>query len=237
MAISNAVHGNFHLTRNSSNAKTGNMAVSTSNAKTCPDTCPLKKNGCYADNYHLSMHWGKVSNGERGVPWPDFLTQLKSLPARSAFRHDQAGDLVGNDNKINKTALAQLTKATKRLSGFTYTHYPVLSGAVESTLENNRQAIQEANKGGFVVNISADNIKQVDALMALKVAPVAVLMPKESAKVTRTKAGNKIVICPAQTSKKTTCSSCLLCADSARSYAIGFLPHGSGAKKAQQVAI
>jgi hypothetical protein len=241
--------GNFHLTVNSKNAKTGNMAVSTSNAKTCPDTCPLKDNGCYADNFHLKMHWDKVSSGERGVAWPDFLQQIKTLPARSAFRHDQAGDLSGRKNRVNSKALQQLTRATKRLTSFTYTHYPVTAGwhkmpgqkkdiyISEETAAANRAAIKAANAGGFAVNISANSVNQVDEFMALETAPVAVLMPADAKKVTKTAAGNKVVMCPAQTSKKTTCSSCLLCANSSRDYAIGFYPHGSGAKKANSIAV
>ena len=217
---------NYHLTRKSSNAKTGNMAVSTSNKATCPDSCLLKKNGCYADNFHLNFHWDKVSSGERGSNWNVFLKDLKSLPSLSAFRHNQAGDLVGVLDTIDQNALQELTRATKKLRSFTYTHYPML-GHVD-----NQKAVKLANDNGFTVNLSANNIEDVDALVALNIAPVAVLMPKDAKKVTRTKAGTKIVICPAQTSKKTTCSSCLLCADAKRDYVIGFLAHGTGAKKA-----
>lgn len=202
------------------------MAVSTSNKDTCPTACILKNSGCYAENYHLNLHWDKVSSGERGTDYDDFLLQLKALPKGSAFRHNQAGDLVGSSNTINSKALQDITKATKRLQAFTYTHYPVLNNL------HNQLAIKKANDEGFTVNLSANNITEVDDLLALKIAPVAVVMSPNSPKVTLTEGGNKIVICPAQTSKKTTCVDCMLCAKPDRSFAIGFIPHGTGAKKA-----
>lgn len=202
------------------------MAVSTSNKETCPTACVLKGAGCYAENYHLNLHWDKVSNGERGTGYSDFLLQLKALPKGSAFRHNQAGDLVGSGNTINSQALQGITKATKRLQAFTYTHYPVINNL------HNQIAVKEANDNGFTVNLSANNLSEVDDLLKLNIAPVAVVMSPNSSKVTITSGGNKIVICPAQTSKKTTCLDCMLCAKPDRSFAIGFLPHGTGAKKA-----
>lgn len=69
----------YHISKNSNNRKTGNMVVITSSQKTCPDTCPLKNNGCYADCGHLLLHWNKVTNGERGVAWNQFIEELERL--------------------------------------------------------------------------------------------------------------------------------------------------------------
>ena len=56
----------FHLSRISTNVKTGPIPVSTGSRATCPDTCPFKANGCYADNHGLNFHWNAVTNGTRG---------------------------------------------------------------------------------------------------------------------------------------------------------------------------
>ena len=219
---------NYHLTLKSSNKKTGLMAVSTSPQSTCPDDCPLKKEGCFADSGPLKLHWDKISAGTRGVSFDDFLLQVGALPMRAEYRHNQAGDLPGDNGQIDAPKLARLAATTKRrkLRAFTYSHYNVLTNI------NNRLAIQHANNNGLVINLSANHINEVDALLNLKIAPVAVIMPLNSKKITYTAQGNKVVICPAQTNEKTTCLDCMLCAKNDRNFTIGFLPHGTGAKKA-----
>ena len=219
---------NYHLTKISTNAKTGPIAVSTSSKSTCPDDCPLKDAGCYAGNGPLNLHWQKVTNGERGVSFDDFLLQVQALPINSEYRHNQAGDLPGEHGQIDAPKLARLAATTKKrkLKAFTYSHYNVLANL------NNRLAIKQANDDGFIINLSANNITEVDTLLNLKIAPVAVIMPLNSKKITYTAQGNKVVICPAQTNEKTTCLDCMLCAKNDRKFTIGFLPHGTGAKKA-----
>jgi hypothetical protein len=222
---------NYHLTLKSANSKTGPMAVSTTAKASCPDKCPLKKAGCFADGGPLQLHWEQVSQNKRGVDFNDFLLQLTALKKGAEYRHNQAGDLPPDETKINTidavklAALAAIVKLRK-LRAFTYTHYPVIDNEI------NQQAIKAANDSGFTINLSANNISEVDELLALNVAPVAVIMPLNASKVSFTNQGNKIVICPAQTNAKTTCVDCMLCQNSDRSFSIGFYPHGSSAKKA-----
>ncbi len=47
------------FTRVSSNAKTGPIPVTTTSEETCPVSCPLKRNGCYADAGPLALFWRK----------------------------------------------------------------------------------------------------------------------------------------------------------------------------------
>ena len=218
----------YHLTKISNNAKTGPIAVSTSSKSTCPPDCPIKEKGCYAGNGPLNLHWQKVTNGERGVSFDDFLLQVGALPMRSEYRHNQAGDLPGQDGQIDAPKLARLAATAKKrkLKAFTYSHYNVLTNI------NNRLAIQAANNQGFTINLSANHISEVDNLLALNIAPVAVIMPIDAPKVSYTAAGNKVVICPAQTNDETRCIDCMLCAKKDRSFTIGFIAHGTSAKRA-----
>lgn len=195
---------NYSLTAISSNSKTGPIPTSVSNRGTCPDSCPLKSNGCYADSYYTSMHWNKVTSGERGTDWNGFIQSIKALPKRILWRHNVSGDLVGANDTIDSQALIQLVNANKNKNGFTYTHYPM-------KLANNRTAVQYANANGFTVNLSANDLNQADDYKALNIGPVVVIVSEDTAKVSYTQAGNKIVVCPAQTNDKTTCSSCTLC--------------------------
>lgn len=215
----------YHLTAFSSNQKTGLMPVSTSNASTCPPSCPLKDNGCYAKTGPLGLHWSKINKGARGVDWQGFLQAIKKIDKGALWRHNQAGDLNGSNNEIDAAALKELVAANKYKRGYTYTHYPMLSA-------NNIDAVKHANDNGFTVNLSADSIQQADKLKAIDSnIPVVVILPMDAPKVQTTKAGNKIVVCPAQTRDKVTCAKCQLCAISDRSYIIGFLAHGTQKKK------
>jgi len=112
----------YHLSPQSSNAKTGGIAVSTSPNSTCPQSCPLRGNGCYAEAGPLSWHFRKVSEGGRGVPWADFLNLLSSIARGSLWRHNQAGDLPGEGDDIDSKMLSQLVKANSGKRGWTYTH-------------------------------------------------------------------------------------------------------------------
>ena len=227
--LQSSIH--YHLTLKSANSKTGPMAVSTTAKASCPDKCPLKKAGCFADGGPLQLHWEQVSQGNRGVEFDDFLLQVAALPRGAEYRHNQAGDLPPKEyekDTIDAVKLAALAAVIRRrrIKGFTYTHYPVIDN------ETNQAAIKAANDQGFTINLSANNVTEVDELLALNIAPVAVIMPLSASKVSFTNQGNKIVICPAQTNSKTTCMDCMLCAKATRSFSIGFYPHGSSAKKA-----
>jgi hypothetical protein len=216
---------NYSLTKISSNSKTGAIPVTTSNRATCPDACPLKRNGCYAEDYYTQMHWNRVTSGGRGTDWHTFLMAVKSLPKRALWRHNVAGDLRGSNNRIDTQALKELTQANKGKNGFTYTHYP-LDNPVNIT------AVMQANNAGFTVNGSANSLEQADNYKALGI-PTVVILPEDASKVSYTLAGNKIVVCPAQNSDKVTCSSCGLCQLAKRDYIIGFRVHGNGKKKAK----
>jgi ethanolamine utilization protein EutA (predicted chaperonin) len=171
------------------------------------------------------MHWNKVTSGERGTDWNGFIQSIKALPKRILWRHNVSGDLVGSNDAIDAQALKDLVKANANKSGFTYTHYPMISG-------NNIQAVKHANDNGFTVNLSANDLNQADDYKALNIGPVAVIVPEHTVKVSFTPKGNKVVVCPAQTSEKVTCSSCTLCQKVDRDYIIGFRVHGTYKKKA-----
>ena len=224
----------FHLTRSSSNDKTGPIPVSTSPSSTCPDSCPLKGNGCMVIG-PFKWHWDKVSRGERGSAWGVFLDELRTLPRGQLWRHNQAGDLPGNNEEILPEFLKDLVRANQGRKGFTYTHKPVLSEQA-GPVESNRAAIKEANAQGFTINLSANGLNHADKLAALGIGPVCTILPDQNPVNRTTPQGRKVVICPAQTRKNTTCASCGLCQRADRSVIVGFMPHGSQQKKALAIA-
>lgn len=223
----------FHLKIKSSNLKTGKIAVSTSSAKTCPPSCPLIRK-CYASVGKLAIHWKKVTNGERGSTWRDFLAQVRSIPAGDPWRHNQAGDLAGRGDRINRRKLEELAHAARHTRGWTYTHKPVLG--ISKTASRNRWAIAAAMRRGFAINLSANDLGNADDLASLDLAPVVVLLPENSPETVHTPQGRKVIVCPAQSREGITCKDCQLCAVRTRSVIVGFRAHGSRKKLAEAVA-
>ena len=218
---------NYHMTKRSGNKKVGPIPVTVSHKDTCPDACPLKDNGCYASaGFHTRMHWDKVTSGERGTNWEDFLSKIEALPQGQLWRHNVSGDLKGRDNLIHRRSLVALTRANEGKRGFTYTHYPVDS-------PNNLSAIRAANRRGFTVNVSADSTEEaLDTHKRYRVPTVTIVPSDYWAE------GNKvdtIARCPAEY-KDTNCKECGLCQKADRGVIVGFTVHGTQAKKAEVIA-
>ena len=218
-----------HLTVKSSNAKTGPIPVSTTSALSCSDTCPFKENGCYADGGPLALHWRAVTKGERGTDWETFCESIEALPLGQLWRHNQAGDLPGLNESINPDALRMLVKSNAGKRGFTYTHKPLT--------QENKTLIREANSEGFTINLSANNLTHADELSELNIGPVVTLLPRDASEKTYTPGGRLVITCPAQTRDDVNCSNCQLCARADRPTIIGFIAHGTGAKKAEKIAL
>lgn len=215
------------FTRKSGNNKTGDIPVTISPSKTCPSSCPLKGAGCYADIGPLLIHWKAVDKNQ-GMTWNQLCTNISALEPGTVWRHNQAGDLPGLGNRIDRAALRQLVTANRGRRGFTYTHKPLT--------QKNVSAIKTANKRGFTVNLSANNLKHADQLAAKKIAPVVVVLPTSQTTNTETPKGRKVVVCPATQRDDVTCKTCQLCAIKDRNFIVGFPAHGVRKRQASEVA-
>ena len=153
----------------------------------------------------------------------ELLYMIRRLPPGSLWRHNVAGDLPSNNRTtIDRAALRAIVEANEDRRGFTYTHYDALANLA------NRQAIAEANRDGFTVNLSANSLADADDLADLRIAPVTVVVPTDANSNVRTPKGRTVVICPINTHPGTTCASCGLCARQ-RSTIVGF-PASGGLK-------
>lgn len=209
------------------NSKTGPILVTTSSKITCPDTCKLKEKGCYARFHILGHMWSQVTEGVRGIGWDEFLEEIKALRKGTLWRHNQAGDLPGVGETIDESMLVALVQANKGKKGFTYTHKPLTRA--------NTKLIQLANDKGFTINASADNAALADEAVD-KGLPTVVVIPRNTANVSYTPKGRKIVACPAEKSGKVTCYKCAICAEPKRNYIVGFRSHGAAAKSVDVIA-
>jgi hypothetical protein len=216
------------LTMVSRNVKTGAIPVSITERKTCPDSCPFKKTVCYADNGPLAIHWNRISDGRAGTGWYEFLDKVKAMPRFQLWRHNQAGDLPGNGDTLDRIALAELVDANRGRRGFTYTHKPLKDS-------EDVEAVRNANRQGFTVNLSGNNLEHADELADKDCAPVVCVLPADVVGnvPVHTPKGRRVVVCPATYRDNTTCASCGLCARADRKVIVGFPVHGNGKHKYQ----
>lgn len=218
----------YHLTMVSGNAKTGPIPVVTSSKSTCPNICPLKAHGCYADYGPLKLHWDAVSRGDRGSTLEEICNQIRCIPKFQLWRWGQAGDLPGDGTHISMADMRMLAKANLNRRGFAFTHY-------DPTDKANARAIKYANLKGFTVNLSANTLEHADRLYGLGVAPVVVLLPADQTKPLMTPGGNFVSVCPASVRDDMTCARCGICAKKDRKAIIGFPAHGTGVRKAEVI--
>jgi hypothetical protein len=243
-----------YFTLKSSNGKIGPIPVSTVSNETCPDVCPLKTGGgCYANGGPLAIIWKALSNHTPGAVWRNgvgarmqsltwnaYCYAVSQLPNGQEWRHGQAGDLPGVGDDIDARALRKLVAANKGKRGWAYTHKPVLASDTVTAKQAaaNAAAIAHANAEGFTVNLSANSISEVDALVALGIAPVAVVLPADvhGKQDIFTPNGTRVVVCPATYQEETRCVDCMLCEKRERKCAVGFPAHGASKRKASNVA-
>lgn len=203
------------------NRKTGPIPTTRSPASTCPDSCALKGNGCYAENAPLVWAW--TDDADKGCDFDALLMKIRRIPVGNLWRHNEAGDL-------DFETLERLVAANSGRRGFTYTHH------VPTQNPRRLADLRAANAGGFTINVSADNVLIADRYVALGL-PTVVVLSQKAPNVSYTPAGNKIVACPAEKSEKVTCATCGLCYLSKRDYVIGFRAHGTRKKTAERVTV
>ena len=218
----------FHLSRVSSNKKTGPMPVTTTSRNSCPPTCAMRS-ACYAMTGPLALHWDKVSNSERGKGWRDHLADLATLPLFSPLRLNQSGDLPHSAGKISRRYLVALLDVIKRrkLRAWTYTHHDLAKG-------ENAELLRRAFRSGLTINVSTESVAAADAAIAAGL-PATITVPSTETRSTwRTPDRNLVMVCPAQR-RETNCAECTLCHKRGKRVIIAFTAHGTRKKTADQL--
>jgi hypothetical protein len=181
--------------------------------------------GCYAKAGPLAIVWKEVD--DIGTDLKEFCDKIASLPNGQLFRHNQAGDLPGTGETIDTKALGAIVKASTGKRGFTYTHKNPFN-------KRNANAIAKANRNGFTINLSANNLGHADKLADLGIAPVVTVLPSDGTSTTTPK-GRRVVQCPATSRDDVSCKTCQLC-QRQRDVIVGFPAHGAAHRKANAIA-
>lgn len=212
------------LTKVSSNAKTGPIPTSTSERSSCWQGCAFYDKGCYAASGPQALHWRKVSEGERGMSWDVFCSEIRKLFRGQLWRHNVSGDLPHDGlGDIDAPKFQQLIDANRGRRGYTYTHHPLN--------DHNVKLLQDANSNGFTVSASCQSVEVADKVMSDHNIPaVAVVNSEESRRFFTTSSGRKVIVCPATLHDNVTCATCRLCQQPDREFVIAFPAHGTAKK-------
>lgn len=230
------------FTTRSENHKTGKIPVSMTDGASCPPVCRLRE-VCYAMGGGLGATWIRLTRGVLpGMPWDTFCERIAALPKDvRVWRHNQAGDLPGAANKLDRDLAFQLALANKakgyNRGGFTYTHYSPLpgNGVDPEVADHNASVISDLNSAGFAVNLSGDSPEHADQLAGLGIGPVVTLLQRDVTKGFKLASGRTVVLCPAIT-RGVSCADCRLCSNRSRKVIVGFPAHGRSRNKASNLA-
>lgn len=211
----------FTLIEKSYNRTTGPIAVSRTSRESCPHSCPLMGQGCYAEaGGPTMMQWMKVP--KIGVDIGTFILKLKSLAAGSLIRLNEAGDLPGDGKRgeLWKSLCIPLAKACGHLKCWTYTHY--------RPNKHNEPILREMNRH-LTVNLSANDLATADEFYE-KGFDVCLSVPVDYKLIGAfTPKGVRLVGCPEKLGKTDSCQTCgagnPLCRRKNRDYIICFPAH------------
>ena len=230
------------LTLNSSNKKTGDIAVSTTLKRTCPDSCSFRDDGsCYAEaGYYTRLHWDRVTEGATGLPPLSFIKKVGELHASEMFRHNVAGDLWHSEylpQGIDGHLALELAKATNHLyAAWTYTHHTVDTSSTPGEWNGSVVLTINANSN-FVINLSTESV--AIATKRYKEGFMVTVVQPENTPRTFKNDGVRFVQCPATLPGSTiTCKTCggrkgkPLCANKDRNCVVVFPAHGGRKTKA-----
>ncbi len=210
-----------------SNVKLGPISVTYASQASCPNSCPFKGNGCYAESG--PVYWSVTSKLNKSPETNvDKIAEeeAKAIDTLSATRHLRI-HVVG-DSTTDKAAKAISKAATKYkkkakdnghdVKVYKYTHCwsdvkRSSFGKDISVLASCETAndIKKARSRGYAAAIVVDTFKDK--------------------KVYEIEGGERIIPCPSQTKDGTTCNDCRLCMDDERllkaKLTIAFESHGA----------
>lgn len=202
-----------HVVLKSSNRKLGKMAATYRTQDSCPRSCPLLDNGCYATGRIFSIP--KRFGSDDYAPLRDLVD---TLPENGALRLNVSGDVLLSDGSPDHDYIDAANFVAERRPDVTiwsYTH-----------------AWRTLTPGmfRFVVNASCETIEDVLEAQALGWQTVIV----DDGSITGSKIDDRNVIsCPAET-RDVTCDDCRACgADTRTRPVISFNIHGATRAKAR----
>lgn len=212
------------LITDTNNRKIGDIACTYLPIKqTCPESCALKDNGCYAQVGYVGFHMRRLEKKTENMKAYDIIRkEAREIAAHGPSAGGKALRLhISGDAKTEKTANL-LRDAAKKWNGkvFTYTHAW-------------RDVPRDA-WGSVSVLASVENLRQASEAIDAGYTPAVTVATHPADGKAYYENGVKVIPCPQQT-KGVTCENCKLCMNDSMLYrqgaAIAFAVHGVRKKR------
>lgn len=202
----------------SNNRKTGLVsAVWAPTNATCPKSCPLKNNGCYAEDHPAARTVARCNAGAEGKTQLELAheeaTAIRNMSGKRPLRLHVAGDFANIEcTAIIDNAVAEYT-AKHGQPVWAYTH--------------NWCAIPRATFKNIGIMASCETPQQVTEARAMGYATALIVPPGETPR--------DVTMCR-HTTHGIQCDTCKLCMHPDKlKKPIGFWPHGNRKKRVQRV--
>ena len=205
---------------------------------TCPDSCALKENGCYAQYGHTVFSVRRADKATDGMN-TEQAARVEATAIDQSFkggRIPQDGATGGRDLRLHVSGDARTKRAANILAAAVKRWFKRGGGRVWS-YTHAWQRVARENWGEVSVLASIENPKEAKQAVKQGYCP-AIVVPEHPGDKAYTIKGSKTswIPCPAQTKEDMACSDCGLCmrADVLRDLGkgISFAIHGTGTKKA-----
>lgn len=193
-----------HFVAKSSNRKTGKISNTYRTQDTCPNSCPLRLSGCYAEMGPMGNSPFKIAD-KFGADTDAVMERIiEQVPQDGMLRWEVSGDVVLADGVTPDLdyieATNRVAEARPDIQMIRYTHaWEALDPSVF----------------GYTVNASTESVEGVTR--ALRAGWEAVMVCPEGDPLLQGETfveGKRLVQCPAETRDDVTCSSCKLCSKS-----------------------
>lgn len=186
----------------------------------CPESCVLLNNGCYAQGGNVAIHQkGRVSDSDADI----YRREVARIPSGSIVRLHVSGDVMlpaGPDGSTEVDteylqAIVDVAHERPDVTFYGYTH---------GWQYINRDAYDWPSN--LTLNASVDRPEDMSAAVDAG-WPITTVIPSD----TKWRRDGDTVVCPAQTSGLS-CAECMLCARPDRRLRVAFKAHGAGKRKA-----
>ncbi len=214
----------------SDNSKTGHVSATYATQATCPTSCKLRGEICYAENGFTGFTTRRLNRQAAANPMHvNAIAKLEAnaietLSGKRPLRVHVVGDCSTNKAaKLISNAAAKHT-AKHGQKAWSYTHA--------------WREVKRESWGTMSIFASCESVKEIKRARRRGFATAVVVQAfkQDSAYVDN---GEKLIPCPVQTGKSASCSTCQLCMKSdvlfAAKASIAFRPEGNTGEKAKTV--
>ena len=212
------------------NGKLGNVNYVYGPEENCADSCPFKREGCYAKNAPMVWVWNDITAGEhkRSVTWEQLISALRRIARGDKVRLWVAGDFPQWHKGVDTSKATELGNALHGKKAWAYTHHHPKKNERGGWAGLIRHYLERC----FTINISCERPEHVDEYMSQGL-PCVIAVPSSTdpRKQWRTPGGYRVRVCPNQIDKSIQCDRCMLCHKRPADMAIAFISHGTKKKK------